>query len=173
VYNGYIEKYDICSVEDPFDQDDWEAWSAFNKSAKIQNVGDDLLVTNPLRIKTAIEKKACNALLLKVGPNTRANRLLTIWIVDQPDWDHQRIDSSLGFRSGSMLHADRSQRPTLAVQWVGSHDLAPLRRDRVGLYRRPRRRPAHWVSTFMFGIGHLTSRQSDQDRRSLPFRAHG
>ena len=67
VYNGYFQKFDICTIEDPFDQDDWEAWSAFNQSVKVQNVGDDLLVTNPLRIKTAIEKKACNALLLKVG----------------------------------------------------------------------------------------------------------
>ena len=67
MYNGYFKKYDICTIEDPFDQDDWEAWSAFNQSVKVQNVGDDLLVTNPLRIKTAIEKKACNALLLKVG----------------------------------------------------------------------------------------------------------
>ncbi len=66
LYHGYIEKYDICSVEDPFAEDDWEAWSHFNRSLKVQNVGDDLLVTNPLRIKTAIEKKACNALLLKV-----------------------------------------------------------------------------------------------------------
>ena len=70
VYHGYFKKYDICTIEDPFDQDDWEAWSAFNQDIKIQNVGDDLLVTNPMRIKTAIEKKACNALLLKVGRET-------------------------------------------------------------------------------------------------------
>jgi enolase len=67
VYNGYCEKYDICSIEDPFDQDDWESWTHLNTNAKIQIVGDDLTVTNPLRIKTAIEKKACNALLLKVS----------------------------------------------------------------------------------------------------------
>ncbi|KAK1927925.1 putative phosphopyruvate hydratase [Papiliotrema laurentii] len=67
VYKGYIEKYDIVSIEDPFDQDDWEAWTAFNTSTKVQVVGDDLTVTNPLRIKTAVEKKACNALLLKIN----------------------------------------------------------------------------------------------------------
>jgi len=67
VYNGYCEKYDICSIEDPFDQDDWESWTHLNTNAKIQIVGDDLTVTNPLRIKTAIEKKACNALLLKIN----------------------------------------------------------------------------------------------------------
>ncbi|NXD32557.1 ENO2 Enolase, partial [Spelaeornis formosus] len=36
VYKGYIEKYDIVSIEDPFDQDDWEAWTAFNTSTKVQ-----------------------------------------------------------------------------------------------------------------------------------------
>jgi Enolase len=66
LYMGYIQKYPIVSIEDPFDQDDWEAWVHFTKLSGIQIVGDDLTVTNPLRIKTAIEKKACNGLLLKV-----------------------------------------------------------------------------------------------------------
>ena len=67
LYLGYIAKYPIISVEDPFDQDDWEAWTHLVENIKIQVVGDDLTVTNPLRIKTAIEKKACNGLLLKVN----------------------------------------------------------------------------------------------------------
>jgi enolase len=67
VYEGYVEKYDICSIEDPFDQDDFESWTNFNVNNKIQVVGDDLTVTNTERIKTAIEKKSCNALLLKVS----------------------------------------------------------------------------------------------------------
>jgi enolase len=66
LYLGYIKKYPIVSLEDPFDQDDWEAWTHFTKQSEIQIVGDDLTVTNSLRIKTAIEKKACNGLLLKV-----------------------------------------------------------------------------------------------------------
>ncbi|KAH9452595.1 hypothetical protein MJO28_008497 [Puccinia striiformis f. sp. tritici] len=66
-YIKMIKKYGIVSIEDPFDQDDWEAWTHFTKNAGIQIVGDDLTVTNPLRIKTAIEKKACNGLLLKVN----------------------------------------------------------------------------------------------------------
>jgi len=67
LYIGYLKKYPIVSIEDPFDQDDWEAWSHFTKNCEVQVVGDDLTVTNPLRIKTAIEKKACNGLLLKVN----------------------------------------------------------------------------------------------------------
>lgn len=67
IYLGYIKKYPIISIEDPFDQDDWEAWSVLRAEAGITIIGDDLTVTNPLRIKTAIEKKACNGLLLKIN----------------------------------------------------------------------------------------------------------
>lgn len=67
IYMGYIKKYPIISIEDPFDQDDWEAWSTLRAEAGITIIGDDLTVTNPLRIKTAVEKKACNGLLLKIN----------------------------------------------------------------------------------------------------------
>ncbi|RDA89664.1 hypothetical protein CP533_4153 [Ophiocordyceps camponoti-saundersi (nom. inval.)] len=67
MYSDLCKKYPIVSIEDPFAEDDWEAWSYFSKSHNIQIVGDDLTVTNPLRIKKAIEVKACNALLLKVN----------------------------------------------------------------------------------------------------------
>jgi enolase len=48
-------------------QDDWEAYTTLNAENVCQIVGDDLLVTNPERVQTAIDKKACNALLLKVN----------------------------------------------------------------------------------------------------------
>ncbi|XP_065199658.1 enolase isoform X1 [Planococcus citri] len=67
VYTGFVNEFPIVSIEDPFDQDDWEAWSAFTKCVKIQIVADDLTVTNPKRIQEAVEKKACNCLLLKVN----------------------------------------------------------------------------------------------------------
>jgi len=67
LYTSFTENYPIVSMEDVFDQDDWESWSAFNAKTSCQIVGDDLTVTNPKRMKTAIEKKACNALLLKVN----------------------------------------------------------------------------------------------------------
>lgn len=59
----------LVSNEDPFDQDDWEAWILYTSEVgeAIQVVGDDLLVTNPIRIQMGIEKKSCNALLLKVN----------------------------------------------------------------------------------------------------------
>ncbi|EGW30907.1 enolase I [Spathaspora passalidarum NRRL Y-27907] len=69
LYEELIAAYPIVSIEDPFAEDDWDAWVHFYSKvgSKIQIVGDDLTVTNPIRIKTAIEKKAANNLLLKVN----------------------------------------------------------------------------------------------------------
>ncbi|MCJ1251495.1 hypothetical protein MMC30_008729 [Trapelia coarctata] len=67
MYKSLASKYPIVSIEDPFAEDDWEAWSYFFKTSDFQIVGDDLTVTNPQRIKKAIELKSCNALLLKVN----------------------------------------------------------------------------------------------------------
>jgi len=68
-YKHLASKYPIVSIEDPFAEDDWEAWQYFYKTSgsDFQIVGDDLTVTNPIFIKKAIETKACNALLLKVN----------------------------------------------------------------------------------------------------------
>lgn len=62
-----LNNYPFLSVEDPFSEDDFENWTKFNSTYgnKLQIVGDDLLVTNVQRIKNAIDKKMCNALLVK------------------------------------------------------------------------------------------------------------
>merc|ERR1712142_189304 len=67
MYKGFIKDYPVVSIEDPFDQDDWEGYAKLTAETEIQIVGDDLLVTNPKRIETAIQKKSCNGLLLKVN----------------------------------------------------------------------------------------------------------
>uniref|UniRef100_A0A674CTN8 phosphopyruvate hydratase n=1 Tax=Salmo trutta TaxID=8032 RepID=A0A674CTN8_SALTR len=67
MYKGFINDYPVVSIEDPFDQDDWPAWSQMTASVGIQVVGDDLTVTNPKRIERALEERACNCLLLKVN----------------------------------------------------------------------------------------------------------
>jgi enolase len=68
-YKEWVAKYPLVSIEDPFDQDDWEAYTKFQAAMgdSVQIVGDDLLVTNPKRVTKALEVKACNALLLKVN----------------------------------------------------------------------------------------------------------
>nr|AEM97875.1 enolase [Corylus heterophylla] len=69
LYKSFVAEYPIVSIEDPFDQDDWEHYSKITAEIgdKVQIVGDDLLVTNPKRVEKAIKEKACNALLLKVN----------------------------------------------------------------------------------------------------------
>jgi len=68
-YKEIVSKYPIVSIEDPFDQDHWEAYTEITKEMgdAVQIVGDDLLVTNPKRIAYCKEQKAANALLLKVN----------------------------------------------------------------------------------------------------------
>jgi len=68
-YKSWVEKYPMVSIEDPFDQDDWDAYKMLMDvvGKEYQIVGDDLLVTNPTRIAKALEVGACNALLLKVN----------------------------------------------------------------------------------------------------------
>ncbi|KAF7818732.1 enolase [Senna tora] len=69
LYKSFVSEYPIVSIEDPFDQDDWEHYAKLTGEvgANVQIVGDDLLVTNPKRVQKAIDSKACNALLLKVN----------------------------------------------------------------------------------------------------------
>lgn len=65
-YKDLAGKFPIVGFEDPFAEDDWGAWAAFRPEGIIV-IGDDLLVTNPGRIKEAQDKKACNAMILKLN----------------------------------------------------------------------------------------------------------
>lgn len=69
IYKQFVNEYKLISIEDPFDQDDWNSYTKLTSQVGVgvQIVGDDLLVTNTKRIKEGISKKACNALLLKVN----------------------------------------------------------------------------------------------------------
>jgi len=112
-----VQKYPIGSIEDPFDQDDWAAYPQLTKAVgeKCQIVGDDLLVTNVSRIKTAGEKGACNALLCK--PNQIGTVTQTLRAVQDSQklgWgvmmshrsgeteDNYIADMAVGFRCGQI-----------------------------------------------------------------------
>ena len=67
-YLKLIKKYKIKSIEDPFAEDDWGAWSLFSKkNKKIQVVGDDLYVTNLQRLKKGFLNLSSNAILIKLN----------------------------------------------------------------------------------------------------------
>ena len=68
-WTKWVKDYPIVSIEDGLAQDDWSSWSLMVKELgdKLQIVGDDLLVTNPERVRRGIAEKAANALLVKVN----------------------------------------------------------------------------------------------------------
>ena len=69
VYEELIDAYPIVSIEDPLQEDDWKGYTALTATIgdKVQIVGDDFFVTNPARLQEGIDKKAANALLVKVN----------------------------------------------------------------------------------------------------------
>ena len=69
IYNNLIREYPIVSIEDPFDQNDWESFATFTheKGNDIQIVGDDLYCTNPSLLVKGIQLKATNAILIKLN----------------------------------------------------------------------------------------------------------
>lgn len=68
-YEKIVDKYPIISIEDPFDENDWDGFIKITKRLgnKIQIVGDDLFVTNTHYIQKGIEQKAANSVLIKVN----------------------------------------------------------------------------------------------------------
>lgn len=69
LYEKWIEKYPIISIEDGLAEDDWSGWKILTERIgnKIQLVGDDLLVTNPKYLQKAIDEKSCNSILIKLN----------------------------------------------------------------------------------------------------------
>jgi enolase len=68
-YEELLSSYPIVSIEDPLSEDDWAGWVELTAAVgdRVQIVGDDLFVTNPVRLQRGIEESAANALLVKVN----------------------------------------------------------------------------------------------------------
>jgi len=89
IYKMWCSKYPFVSIEDPFDQDDWKAYTKLTETMgkEQQIVGDDLLVTNKIRVQQALDSKACNALLLKVNQiGTVTEAIEAANLAMQNDW---------------------------------------------------------------------------------------
>ena len=101
-FSNYLKKlcnkYPIVSLEDPFDENDWDSWTTFTKNNgnKLQVVGDDLYTTNVSRLKTGIEKSASNAILIKLNQiGTLTETLETIEMAHS-----NNIETVISHRSG-------------------------------------------------------------------------
>ena len=133
IYGKLIQDYPIVSIEDCFSEDDFKAWSIFNKEygKKVQIVGDDLLVTNVRRIKQAIGTKACNALLLKVNQVGTITESIASWrLAKKEKWN-----TMVSHRSGE---TEDSFIADLAVG-LGNGQIkagAPCRSERLAKYNQ-------------------------------------
>ncbi len=88
-WTSWTKQYPIVSLEDGLAQEDWDGWKALTRQigAKVQLVGDDLLVTNPAFVRRAIEEKACNALLVKVNQiGSLAETIEAVRLCQQAGW---------------------------------------------------------------------------------------
>ena len=90
-YTNLVENFPIVSIEDPFDEEDWEGFSLITQEIgeKVQIVGDDLFVTNTDFVKKGIHKNAANAVLIK--PNqigTITETIATIHLCRKAGWNY-------------------------------------------------------------------------------------
>jgi enolase len=84
-----VDRYPIVSIEDGMAEDDWDGWELLTRElgGKIQLVGDDVFVTNPKRLREGIERRAANALLVKVNQiGTLSETLEAVEIAQRAAW---------------------------------------------------------------------------------------
>ncbi len=69
LYEGWLGRFPLVSIEDGLDENDWDGWQALTKTlgSRVQLVGDDLFCTNPELLATGFEKGAANAILIKLN----------------------------------------------------------------------------------------------------------
>jgi enolase len=132
-WTEWIQAYPIASIEDGLAQDDWMTWKAMTKSLgdRVQLVGDDLLVTNPERVRQAIADAACNALLVKVNQiGTLTETLDAVALCQKAGWK-----SIVSHRSGETEDTTIADL-AVALQLGQIKTGAPARSDRVSKFNQ-------------------------------------
>jgi enolase len=142
-YQSLAEKYPIYSIEDGLSEDDWDGWKALteafargsgagsSRKGGLQLVGDDLFVTNTVRLAEGIRRGAANAVLIKVNQiGTLTETLATI-----------RMAHQNGYRSVVSHRSGETEDTTIADLAVATaagqiKTGAPCRTDRVAKYNR-------------------------------------
>ena len=133
VYRELVAAYPLVSVEDPLDEEDWQGWAAMTADlgATVQIVGDDLFVTNPVRLSRGIEAGCANALLVKVNQIGTLTETL----------DAVSLAHRAGFRAMMSHRSGETEDTTIADLAVATDcgqikSGAPARSERVAKYNQ-------------------------------------
>ncbi|OOB89473.1 phosphopyruvate hydratase [Rathayibacter sp. VKM Ac-2630] len=132
-YADLVANYPLVSIEDPLDEDDWAGWTHLTAEIgdKVQLVGDDLYVTNPVRLARGIAEKAGNSILVKVNQIGTLTETLDAVALAQ----RSGMTAILSHRSGE---TEDTTIADLAVAVDGGQIKtgAPARSDRVAKYNQ-------------------------------------
>ena len=132
-YSDIVANYPLVSIEDPLDEEDWDGWKAITDAlgSKVQIVGDDLFVTNPIRIGRGIASGTANALLVKL------NQIGTLTeTLDAVDMAHRA-----GYRTMTSHRSGETEDTTIAdfVVAINGGQIksgAPARGERIAKYNQ-------------------------------------
>lgn len=129
----WVARYPIVSIEDGLAEDDWQSWQTMTErlGGTVQLVGDDLLVTNTERVAEAIEKQACNALLVKLNQiGTLTETIAAVSLAQSSGW--RTVASHRSGETEDTTVADLS----VALRMGQIKTGAPARSDRVAKYNQ-------------------------------------
>lgn len=132
-WKSWIDQYPIVSIEDGLAQDDWAGWKLMVQELgdRIQIVGDDLLVTNPVRVRKAIAEKAANALLVKLNQiGTLTETIEAVETCHRAGW--RAVTSHRSGETEDSTIADLAVALNMGQIKTG----APARSDRVAKYNQ-------------------------------------
>ena len=132
-WKSWVDQYPIVSIEDGLAQDDWEGWKLMTAELgdRIQIVGDDLLVTNPERVRRAIEEQAANALLVKLNQiGTLTETIEAVELCHRTGW--RAVTSHRSGETEDTTIADLAVALNMGQIKTG----APARSDRVAKYNQ-------------------------------------
>jgi enolase len=151
-YRQLVEQYPIFSIEDGLAEDDWEGWRAQTAALgdRVQLVGDDLFVTNVLRLRRGIEEGSANSILIKVNQiGTLTETLETM-----------RVAHRSGFTCVMSHRSGETEDSTIADLAVATDcgqikTGAPCRSDRVAKYNQLLRIEEELGGSAVYGARHL------------------
>jgi enolase len=132
-WKSWVDQYPIVSIEDGLAQDDWASWKKLTKEIgdRVQIVGDDLLVTNPERVRRGIKEKAANALLVKLNQiGTLTETLEAVELCHRAGW--RAVTSHRSGETEDSTIADLAVALNMGQIKTG----APARSDRVAKFNQ-------------------------------------